>query len=622
MPEHFQLVVQAAGQSQQAVFDVGAGDTRIGRDSDNEVSLPSPFVSRLHASLLRRDGRVWVRSEGLNPTIVNDRELQRSEQLEIRVGDTIVIQGFSLILQTAEGGPARTGSGARDQFAMLVTRLHELVINRLDPRVHRADSIRSDDGRRAALAMIHEEMLRLEDTASSAVMVFAARESLQTMLLTTLLGQAGDGYNAGAFEPIADYQSQEQARFWLMARLSASLGLHADAPRAQDSVRTLREGFSEAFEIWRGHLTPELTRHLAMWLLRKEVCDLIFGLGPLTDLVRMPDITEIMVVSKDQIYIEQDGLLEETGRTFISDRVGEQILERILGPVNRRVDRSSPMVDARLPDGSRVNAIIPPIAVKGPCITIRRFSRDPLTIDDLVGFGALSTQVATFLRACVKGRKNLVISGGTGSGKTTLLNALSGWIPPGERVVTIEDTAELRLQQRHVVTLEARPANAENRGEVTIRDLVRNALRMRPDRIIVGECRGREALDMLQAMNTGHEGSMTTGHANTPADMLQRLEVMVLEAASLPLAAVRRQIVSGVDLVIQQSRLRDGTRRVTCVTEIVGLDDDTSEVIAEDIFARRGTAGLAFTGYLPTFADDLIDAGHLDPAEVFWSARC
>jgi pilus assembly protein CpaF len=276
------------------------------------------------------------------------------------------------------------------------------------------------------------------------------------------------------------------------------------------------------------------------------------------------------------------------------------------------------MVDARLPDGSRVNAIIPPLAIKGPCLTIRRFSQDPLTIDDLVGFGALTPQVATFLRACVKGRKNIVISGGTGSGKTTLLNALSGWIPPMERIVTIEDTAELRLQQRHVVTLEARPPNTEQKGEVTIRDLVRNALRMRPDRIIVGECRGKEALDMLQAMNTGHDGSMTTGHANSPADMVQRLEVMVLEAADLPLAAARRQIVSGVDVIIQQSRLRDGTRRVVSVTEVVGLDDVNGDVILEDVFSWSRSGTLAFSGYLPTFADALMGAGHLRPADVFW----
>jgi pilus assembly protein CpaF len=361
-----------------------------------------------------------------------------------------------------------------------------------------------------------------------------------------------------------------------------------------------------------------MTRHLTTWLLRKEVSDLVFGFGPLTDLLQMPDVTEIMVVSKDQIYIEQGGGLEETGRTFVNDRVSERILERILSPINRRVDRSSPMADARLPDGSRVNAIIPPLALKGPCITIRRFSQDPLTIDDLIGSGAISNQVATFLRACVKGRKNIVISGGTGSGKTTLLNALSGWIPHGERIVTIEDTAELRLQQRHVVTLEARPPNAEQKGEVTIRDLVRNALRMRPDRIVVGECRGKEALDMLQAMNTGHNGSMTTGHANSPVDMLLRLESMVQEAAALPTSAIRMQVVSALDLIIQQSRLRDGRRRVVQVTEVLGLDEATGLIITEDIFTFADPEGLVFSGYLPTFAADLVAAGHLNAAEVFW----
>ncbi|MGH9384802.1 MAG: ATPase, T2SS/T4P/T4SS family [Vicinamibacterales bacterium] len=616
-----QVMVHGFGEGENTVFPLKQDATRIGRDAGNEIVLPSPFVSRLHASLIRKDGGLWVRAEGLNPTLVNNRELARSESVEVRPGDTLLVQGFALTIQRADEVLAPTDTEVRARFAGFVTRLHESVINRLDPRVHRLESIRSDEGRDAALGVLQTEMENLAPELDAEVIAYATREALRTTLLLSLLGQAGEANVVSGFGDDEWHVTQEQARFWLTGRISATLGLRTtDASQAKDGLRKLREGFDEAYATWRGHITPDLGRHLALWLLQKDVCDLIFGLGPLTDLVRMPDVTEIMMVSKDQIYIEQNGVLEETGRTFVSDRVGEQILERILGPVNRRVDRSSPMVDARLPDGSRVNAVIPPLAVKGPCITIRRFSRDPLTIDDLVGFGALSAQVATFLRACVKGRKNLVISGGTGSGKTTLLNALSGWIPSGERIVTIEDTAELRLQQRHVVTLEARPANVENRGEVTIRDLVRNALRMRPDRIIVGECRGKEALDMLQAMNTGHEGSMTTGHANAPIDMLQRLEVMVLEAADLPLAAVRRQIVSGIDVVIQQSRLRNGKRCVVSVTEIVGLDDLTKDVIADDIFVRREGAGLAFTGYLPTFADDLITAGHLDPAEVFWSA--
>jgi Flp pilus assembly CpaF family ATPase len=618
MPAQFQLVVQASG-GDESLFDLVKPETRIGRDPINEVTLPSPFVSRLHATVVRKDGRVSLRAEGLNPTLVNDRELRPGESVDVRPGDSVVIQGFFLKIQATDVGPVVTEGDARAQLTALMTRLHEKVINRLDPRVFRLDSIKSAEGRQAAVKVLREELEHLDFESRAEMVAYAARESLRTTLLLSLLGGAGAS-DEETFGRADQYAIREQARLACVARLGAALGLKFDGSDGKDGLVRLREGFDEAYAVAAPQVTPELARHLTLWLLRKEVSDLVFGLGPLTDLVRMPDVSEIMVVSKDQIYIEQGGTLEETGRTFVSDRVSEQILERILGPINRRVDRSSPMVDARLPDGSRVNAIIPPLALKGPCLTIRRFSQDPLTIDDLIGFGALTAQVATFLRACVKGRKNIVISGGTGSGKTTLLNALSGWIPSAERIVTIEDTAELRLQQRHVVTLEARPPNAEQKGEVTIRDLVRNALRMRPDRIIVGECRGKEALDMLQAMNTGHEGSMTTGHANAPGDMLQRLEVMVLEAADLPLGAVRRQIVSGVDLIIQQSRLRDGRRRVVNVTEIVGLDDVTGDMIAEDVFTFREEGGMAFTGYLPTFADALIGAGHLNPAEVFWQA--
>ncbi len=613
-------MVQGAGSDGgEAVFPLDAGDTHIGRDASNDIILPSPFVSRVHASVTTKDGHVWLRSEGLNPTIVNDREVKPGESVECRPGDAIVIQGFFLKLQAANAAPVATEGEARTAFMTLMTTIHEAVINGLDPRVFRMDSVRSDEGRAEATRILRQELERAALDGNPAMLTYASREALRATLLLLLLGQPSEGADE-PFGSLDDYTELEQGRLWLVSKMAQTLTLRLDGTDGKEGLARLREGFESAFRAWRAQLSPELSRHLTLWLVRKEIMDLIFGLGPLTDLLRMPDVTEIMVVSKDQIYIEQGGTLEETGKTFLSDRVSEQILQRILGPVNRRVDRASPMVDARLSDGSRVNAIIPPLALKGPCITVRRFSQDPLTIDDLIGRGALTQQAARFLRACVKGKKNIVISGGTGSGKTTLLNALSGWIPSNERIVTIEDTAELRLQQRHVVTLEARPPNAEQRGEVTIRDLVKNALRMRPDRIIVGECRGQEALDMLQAMNTGHEGSMTTGHSNSPFDMLQRFEVMVLQAAgALPLTAVRRQIVSGVDLVIQQTRLRDGRRRVTSVTEVVGLDDITGDVIIEDIFAWRADA-MAFTGYMPTFADALVASGDLNPAEVFWEA--
>jgi len=303
------------------------------------------------------------------------------------------------------------------------------------------------------------------------------------------------------------------------------------------------------------------------------VLDEAIGLGPLEQLLRDEGVSEIMVNRHDEIFLERAGRIERCDQVFSSDRAVRGVIERIVAPLGRRIDESSPMVDARLKDGSRVNAVIPPLSLKGPCLTIRKFARRRLGIRDLIGLGSLSPAMAAFLDMCVLHRRNIVVSGGTGSGKTTFLNVLSSCIPPGERIVTIEDAAELRLHHANLVSLEARPANAEGRGLVSIRDLVRNALRMRPDRIVVGECRGGEALDMLQAMNTGHEGSLTTLHANSPRDALSRLETLVLMAGdSLPLAAIREQIASAVDIIVQQARFACGSRRITSITEICGTE--------------------------------------------------
>ena len=320
---------------------------------------------------------------------------------------------------------------------------------------------------------------------------------------------------------------------------------------------------------------------------RESVCEALFheilGFGPLQPLLEDPEISEIMVNSPTQVYVEKKGKLTLADVQFNDDKQVLQIIEKIVAPLGRRIDESSPMVDARLPDGSRVNAIIPPLALKGPSITIRKFSKDPFKIDDLVKFGTLTKNMAMFIEACVRARLNIVVSGGTGSGKTTTLNVLSSFIPEDERIVTVEDAAELQLRQDHVVTLESRPANIEGKGEVPIRQLVRNCLRMRPDRIVVGEVRGGEALDMLQAMNTGHDGSLTTGHANTPRDILSRLETMVLMAGmDLPVRAIREQIASAVDLIVQQSRLKDGSRKITHITEVQGMEGDV--ITLQDIF--------------------------------------
>ena len=371
----------------------------------------------------------------------------------------------------------------------------------------------------------------------------------------------------------------------------------------------------------------ELPEGLNRERLIKDVLDEALGLGPLEELLADDACSEIMVNSFDQIYAERSGQLALSDYRFSSEQAVLSAIERILAPIGRRIDESSPLVDARLKDGSRVNAVIRPLALKGPCITIRKFAKNPLTIADLVGFRALSQGMADFLQLAVSNHLNVVISGGTGSGKTTLLNVISSFIPEGDRVITVEDAAELQLPQEHVVKFETRPPNLEGKGAITIRDLVKNALRMRPDRIVVGECRGAEALDMLQAMNTGHDGSMTTGHANSPADMLRRLETMVLTAGlDLPVRAIREQIASAVDMIIQQTRFSCGTRKVTAISEVVGMDYDEGTVIVEDIFLFResgyGADGKIqgthqATGYVPKFFRELQERGMPVNASVF-----
>ncbi len=320
---------------------------------------------------------------------------------------------------------------------------------------------------------------------------------------------------------------------------------------------------------------PEITSAEEASRIRSEVIEEALGLGPLETLLREEDITEIMVNGHGNVFVERRGRIETTSKQFVDDRQVRLVIERIIAPLGRRLDESSPMVDARLPDGSRVNAIIEPLSIDGPTLTIRRFGTKRMGIEDLIALGSITPPVVDFLRACVEARLNILVSGGTGSGKTTLLNTLSGFIPRAERIVTIEDAAELKLNQPHVVRLESRPPNLEGRGAITIRDLVRNSLRMRPDRIVVGECRGGEALDMLQAMNTGHDGSLTTIHANTPRDALARVETLVLMSGyDLPVRAIREQAAGAIDLVVQVARLRDGSRRVTSVSEVIGMEGD------------------------------------------------
>ena len=410
----------------------------------------------------------------------------------------------------------------------------------------------------------------------------------------------------------------------IIPRLGPRL-FNADGKAEADLEEKVNEVVTEMLAVEK---TP-LTRQERQEIIR-QITDDILGYGPLEPLLRDDSITEVMVNDYDRIYIERAGKIERTQVAFVDNAHLLRIIDKIVSQVGRRIDEASPMVDARLPDGSRVNAIIPPLSLKGPTLTIRKFSRDPYTMDDLIAFGSISAKAAQFLAACVKGKLNILISGGTGTGKTTTLNATSAFIPGDERIVTIEDAAELQMQQEHVITLESRPPNIEGQGEVKIRELVRNALRMRPDRIIVGEVRGAETLDMLQAMNTGHEGSLTTIHANSPRDALSRLETLVLTAGvDLPLRAIREQIASAFDLLVQISRLDDGSRRVTHVTEVLRMESDV--ITLQDVFiakppdeetaaatrSSRLLTPLTCTGLKPHFLEKLAANGVALPPSFF-----
>ena len=393
----------------------------------------------------------------------------------------------------------------------------------------------------------------------------------------------------------------------------------------EDLSERVLHAVTEQLALDRTPLTREERRRIV-----REIADDVLGYGPLEPLLRDESVTEVMVNNHDRIFVEREGRLERTDASFADNAHLLRIIDKIVSQVGRRIDESSPMVDARLPDGSRVNAIIPPLSLRGPTLTIRKFSRDPYTMDDLINFNSLTPQAAQFLAACVKGKLNVLISGGTGTGKTTMLNAMSAFVPGDERIVTIEDAAELQLQQDHVITLESRPPNIEGQGEIRIRELVRNALRMRPDRIIVGEVRGAETLDMLQAMNTGHEGSLTTIHANTPRDALSRLETLVLTAGvDLPLRAIREQTSSAFDVLVQISRLVDGSRRVTHITEVLRMESDV--ITLQDLFlakapdeesiatsrASRLLLPLACTGLKPHFLEKMAASGVILPPTFF-----
>jgi pilus assembly protein CpaF len=609
---------------QREVVKVAEENITIGRDEANSVTLRSPFVSRQHARVLWDSGNYFLESLGINGTYVANKLVPYKQRSKIDYGDEIRIGEFSLYMMEPSArriSVADKTVSPRKRVLLLEQKMHAELLERINLRVTGQAGVADEK----LLALIERHLTQIIDRDFEQVDESMANYLLHEFFwrgVVTEVARRATGklmYSYGFEDSEALDSKHEEVIARLIGDVLSFFPLRLRPHTLKDDVNLVEEGWSGQTERIAQRISPELRDYICRRMLSKEIEDVVVGYGPLQDLLEMPNINEIMVVGKDLIYIEKEGAIQNTGRSFFSDEIVNSIIERIITPIGRRIDRSTPLVDARLPDGSRVNAIINPLSLSGPTLTIRKFAQIPFTIDDLMERGTITEAVAGFLRACVLGRKNLIISGGTGSGKTTTLNVLSSFIPEGERIVTIEDSAELQLAQEHLCRLETRPPNIEGKGAYTIRDLVKNALRMRPDRLIVGECRGPEALDMLQAMNTGHDGSLTTIHANNPADTLMRLETMVLMAVEMPVRAIREQMVAALDIIVQIARLPDGRRRVTHVSEIVGIDPDTERIITEDIFHLpmvRGHSGddvhLRHTGYIPVFADELIDNDFLD----------
>ncbi|MGQ0633845.1 MAG: ATPase, T2SS/T4P/T4SS family [Planctomycetaceae bacterium] len=603
--------------SRRTMVEVNDPAIRIGRDPSNTIVLQSALVSKRHAIVTQQNGMLRLENVGINGCMVGETEVLGGQSLEFAPGQQVRIWPYSLTFEAEQAAVItrpQLEAHLRSIMADLELRIHRSLLERLDlyeletNRVGNADSILLLENN---IEDICRE-LNLFGPENVALLDEVTGLTLRDYLINQLILEGGAGrFEAGSLAqnefdvPATLVPERESELQNLLQFTREKLALDQELDLS-GRIQKVEDHFATVFPLVRPHLHQELRRYLILRTLKKDLKDTVFGFGPLQDLIRAPTINEIMVVESDHIYVERDGVLELSGRRFISDKVTESIIERIVAQVGRRIDKSQPLVDARLPDGSRVNAIIPPLAIKGPCLTIRKFPAHRFTMDDLIELASVTSSAAMFLRACVIDRKNILVSGGTGTGKTTLLNVLSSFIPHKERIITIEDTTELQLHQDHVVTLETKQANVEGAGAYTIRDLVRNALRMRPDRIIVGECRGPEAVDMLQAMNTGHDGSMTTVHANNAEEVIKRLEVLVLMAVELPVLSIHRQIASAIDIVVQITRLPGGRRVVTQIAEVAGIDPESKQLTITDIYNFRDGQTLQPTGYLPSFVESLI----------------
>ena len=593
-------------------LDIKAEDITIGRDADTDITLRGPFVARKHARIYRKGNQMFVENLSRSGLRVANRDVQPDQPARVDFGDEVQIAQYSIVL-------ARPGARARDsddrrelqrRLTAFEQQAHAELIDRLNLRV--TGHINKSDP--AYVNQINEHLGEILDRKfgelDEKLMLHMVHMHLHRLVVSEVVRQCtGRVQTEYRTAEVASDPAREKAITEMVTGMVDMMPLLFDPTSVPEDLAVAEDAFEELFEQTAGSISSGLRKYIVRQVVTKDLMDIMLGLGPLQDLLEMANVSEIMVVGKDNIYVEKNGVIQPTSRVFFSDEVLMSVIERILTPIGRRVDQTNPLVDARLADGSRVNIVIPPLSLLGPCITIRKFAWIPFTIDDLIERGSLSAQCAAFLQGCVTGRKNIMVSGGTGSGKTTLLNTLSAFVGPTERIITIEESAELRLPQPHVVGLEGRPANVEGRGAYNIRDLVRNSLRMRPDRIIVGEVRGPEAMDMLQAMNTGHDGSLSTIHANTPNDMIARLETLVLMAVDMPVRAIREQIVGALDVIVQLTRFANGQRRVTHISEVVEIDRESGQIRLEDVFTltQHDQPRLRHTGYLPTFAPEMIE---------------
>ena len=621
-----QVVVQTDdGQERSEVFQP-KGPISIGRHPNCVLRLESDLVSRQHAVVEVRSQSIVVEDVSTNGTLAGDRLLRR-EAVEVPFGTPIVVGNFTIYLlaldsnQQMPANPMTGGYGAPPMIQQMST-------SKGIPQVASTGMLPAAPT--TAVPMIPQPNqtgpMQARGQNGRPLPVTAPPPGQQT---GKQIPQGKDVVAAAAERDALkrkrekDREIRREIHKMLLEHLDLATidAAKLEEPSMRPKVLNALRRIVQTLEVG-GKIPAEMDRDRLIG----ELSDEALGLGPLERFLADVSITEIMVVDPDTIYVEKAGKIELSEVRFTDDERVRAVIERIVTPLGRRIDESSPLVDARLKDGSRVNAVIRPIALRGSCITIRKFSRTPLTLEKLQGYGAITDRMVRFLVRSVIAKRNIVISGGTGSGKTTLLNCLSGVIPADERIVTIEDAAELQLKQPHVVSLETRPANLEGRGEYTIRDLVKNALRMRPDRIVVGECRGGEALDMLQAMNTGHDGSLTTTHANSPEEAISRLETLVLMAGlDLPQRAIREQIAASVHLIVQQSRLSDGSRKVTAISEITGIGDN-GDIEMRPIFefVRTGTGDKGkvigehrATGYLPSYLQDFIVMNLVKPGEPY-----